>query len=59
MFDVATTIVPVVGTTFSPLGVGDCWSRRRMPTKATMARKTPTNKTKRLERFKLVLPEKV
>ncbi len=30
-----------------------------MPTKATMARKTPTSRTSRLERFKLVLPDEI
>ena len=29
----------------------------RIPTNATIARKTPTSKTRRFERFKLVLPD--
>ena len=30
-----------------------------IPTNATMARKTPMSKTRRLERFNLILPEEV
>ena len=32
-------------------------TRSRIPTKATIARKTPTSRTSRFERFKLILPD--
>ena len=35
---------------------GSCTSSR-IPTKATIARKTPTSRTSRFERFKLILPD--
>jgi len=55
MSTVATTTGPVVGTVAGP--VDGVRTMSRMPTKATIARKTPTSRTSRFERFKLVLPE--
>src|SRR3954447_25373903 len=52
----ATTTGPVVGAT--GVGVGPPpRTRTRIPTHATIAKKTPTSRTSRFERFKLVLPE--
>ena len=57
MSALATTTGPSVGTAVAPFGVAGDWSTTRMPTKATMARKNPTSRTSRFERFKFVLPE--
>ena len=55
----ATTTGPSVGGLFVALSLVGVRTSNRMPTKATIARKTPTSRTSRLERFKLVLPDEM
>ncbi len=57
MSDIATTTGPVVGAAAVSLLAGGLCTSRITPTKATMARNTPINKTRRLERFKSILPD--
>ena len=53
----ATTTGPVVGASVAVLARRRPATSRRIPTKATIARKTPMSRTSRLDRFKLILPD--
>ena len=53
----ATTTGPVVGGLAPRARRLGSRTSRRIPTKATIARKTPTSRTSRFDRFKLILPD--
>src|SRR5438045_1819717 len=56
----ATTTGPVVGAIGVLLSPSPFpRASKRIPTNAMIARKTPTSRTRRFERFKLVLPEEL